>query len=186
MRVTGEELSAGDAIAFVTRPSAGGIGVFVGTTRDSFRGKRVVRLEYEAFVPLARKALERIASAAARRYRLDAVALWHRTGSVGVTEASVVVAASSEHRREALEATAAMIAAVKARAPVWKREWYEGDERCWKENCECGAATPASAAALRTDDEDAWLGPARAAPAAAAAAVGALAGAQERSVAPVP
>lgn len=160
--------------------------MFVGTTRDSFNGREVTRLEYEAFTPLAERSLARIGEAAARRYCLAGVAVWHRVGVVGVGEASVVIATSATHRREAMEAAAAVIAAVKARAPIWKQEWYAGDSRAWKENCECTHALPSvSAAALRGEgaalDVVAWLG--EQAP-ADVARVGSAAGSGHRSVEP--
>lgn len=160
--------------------------MFVGTTRDSFNGREVTRLEYEAFKPMAERVLARIGEAAVRRYGLAAAAVWHRTGVVGVGEASVVIATSATHRREAMEAAAAVIAAVKARAPIWKQEWYAGDSRAWKENCECAHAVPSvSAAALRGEgaslDVDAWLGVAASAD---VARVGSAAGSGHRHVEP--
>jgi hypothetical protein len=53
VEVTPLPLDAGRFIAAVTRPAAGAIATFVGTTRDSFEGKRVLRLEYEAYGPMA-------------------------------------------------------------------------------------------------------------------------------------
>ena len=153
-------------IAWATRPAAGGIGVFVGTTRDSFKGKRVSKLQYESFVPMAKKVLNRIAWAVALRYDLEAIVIEHRIGDVPVCGTSVAVVCSSEHRREALEGTAAAIAAIKARLPVWKCEWYEGDDRVWKENCECAGPAVASTSTLQRLDGpsvhvESWLGPAR-------------------------
>lgn len=168
-RISADPISVPDLLSWATRPTAGGIGVFVGTTRDSFQGKRVTRLEYEAFLPMARKALNRIGWAVLKRYGLEAVAMQHRVGAVPVAEASVAIVCSGVHRREALEGAAAAIAAIKARLPVWKLEWYAGDSRAWKENCECAASPPTgrgtsdSARRLKLDgpeaDEDAWLGP---------------------------
>jgi len=40
---------------------------------------------------------------------------------VPVSEASVIVAASAEHRREAIEAVTFMIDAVKGTAAIWKK-----------------------------------------------------------------
>jgi molybdopterin synthase catalytic subunit len=157
-------LDVGKIMASVVRPEAGGIGSFVGTTRDSFKGRTVTRLEYECYEPLAEKSLRRIAQACCVKYSLSAIAIWHRVGSVPVSESSVVIAASSPHRRECLEATQAAIAAVKAKVPIWKSEWYEGDDRCWKENCECveAAMGDMNPARLRKEgaqvDVEAWLG----------------------------
>ena len=42
----------------VEDPGAGAVATFSGFTRDNFEGKRVVRLEYEAYVPMAEKKLQ--------------------------------------------------------------------------------------------------------------------------------
>lgn len=68
---------------------------------------------------------------------LTRVYVAHRVGHVPVAECSVVVAVSSPHRAEALAACGHIIDEVKARVPVWKREWYVDGGRQWKENCEC-------------------------------------------------
>jgi molybdopterin synthase catalytic subunit len=44
--------------SFVADDAAGAIATFVGTTRDSFQGKRTLRLEYEAYEPMAVRAIE--------------------------------------------------------------------------------------------------------------------------------
>jgi len=58
IEVTPEALDAGRHIAKVTDPSAGAVASFVGTTRNTFQGKEVLRLEYEAYVPMALKKLK--------------------------------------------------------------------------------------------------------------------------------
>ncbi len=41
----------------VQDPGAGAIASFIGVTRDTFQGKAVEKLEYEAYVPMALKKL---------------------------------------------------------------------------------------------------------------------------------
>jgi molybdopterin synthase catalytic subunit len=53
-----------------------------------------------------------------------------------VGEPSVIIAVSSAHRADSLEACAFAIDTVKAQVPIWKREVYEGDSTVWKENKE--------------------------------------------------
>ena len=43
---------------FVQDDGAGAIATFTGVTRDNFNGKRVVRLDYEAYAPMAEKKLQ--------------------------------------------------------------------------------------------------------------------------------
>lgn len=64
---------------------------------------------------------------------MDQIAVSHRTGVVPVAEASVVLAASSAHRKAALEAVAWALDELKQTVPVWKRECFsDGSE--WKAN----------------------------------------------------
>lgn len=133
--ITSEPLQLEDAVEFVTLPECGGVSVFLGTTRDSFEGKRVVTLQYEAYESMALRQLRRICEEAAARWDVRRVALLHRVGTVPVREASVVVATSAPHRVDAIQATAYCIDEIKASVPVWKTEVYE-DGSMWKANRE--------------------------------------------------
>jgi molybdopterin synthase catalytic subunit len=57
----------------------------------------------------------------------------HRIGTVALGEPSVVVAASAAHRAEAFEGARALLDAVKAQAPIWKREHFEDGPPTWVE-----------------------------------------------------
>jgi molybdopterin synthase catalytic subunit len=48
----------------------------------------------------------------------------HRVGKLSIGEISVVIATSSAHRREAFEACSEALDLLKARVPVWKKEYY--------------------------------------------------------------
>ena len=136
------------AMDAVSDPSCGAIASFVGTTRNSFAGQRVLSLEYEAHEPMALRVMQTVADEAWERSgrALVGVFIAHRTGLVGVGEASIVIAASSPHRSEALDAVSFMLNRVKAIAPIWKREVYASGSSAWKENCECAWSSAASAA----------------------------------------
>ncbi|XP_021360497.1 molybdopterin synthase catalytic subunit-like [Mizuhopecten yessoensis] len=56
---------------------------------------------------------------------------------VPVEEASIVIAVSSPHRKESLEAVGYAIDTVKAVVPIWKKEIYADESSAWKENKEC-------------------------------------------------
>lgn len=149
-----EPLDNQRAVALVTHPSAGAISTFVGTTRDNFQGKKVVRLEYEGYTPMAVSELRKICVIIREKWPdVVGVALFHRLGVVEVAEASVIVVVSSPHRREALEACAFAIDTLKATVPIWKCEQYEGDTRMWKENVEWkdGAAARSSCCGNKRD-----------------------------------
>jgi len=108
---------------------------FTGTTRDNFHGKKVVRLEYEAYNPMAEKELRKVCAEARRRWKLTRLAIVHRVGVVPIGETSVAIAVSSVHRKDSLEAVCFCIDTLKETVPIWKKEVYENGEE-WKENAE--------------------------------------------------
>lgn len=120
---------------FVSDPSAGAVATFSGTTRDTFEGKEVVELRYEAYVPMAVKCLKSICAAARGLWGVTGVAVAHRLGRVGVGETSVFVACASVHRNAALRGCAYIIDELKASVPIWKKEVFANGE-VWKENFE--------------------------------------------------
>ncbi len=109
-------------------PGAGAVASFVGTVRDRNQGRRVDRLEYEAYEPLAVKAFERIAAEAGERWPGARLAIHHRLGRLAVGEASVAIAAASPHRAEAFAACRYAIERIKQIAPIWKHEYFEGGD----------------------------------------------------------
>jgi molybdopterin synthase catalytic subunit len=123
VRVTAEPLDAAAATAAVRDPRAGAVVVFEGVTRE------VVELEYEAYVEMAEARLRTIAEEEAARFGLCGAAIEHRTGTVPLSEPSVVVAASAPHRDEAFAGARALIDRVKAEAPIWKVEVDGADRR---------------------------------------------------------
>jgi molybdopterin synthase catalytic subunit len=54
------------------------------------------------------------------------VATAHRHGALDIGDASVAIATSAVHRAQALAACQETIDTLKARAPIWKKEHYEG------------------------------------------------------------
>jgi molybdopterin synthase catalytic subunit len=104
--LTEDALDVAAVSAAVGADEAGAISLFVGTTRCSFEGRRVVTLEYEAYAPMAEREMEKLCAAARHTWPdIVAVAVHHRLGLVPVGQASVVVAVSSPHRKDAIGAS---------------------------------------------------------------------------------
>jgi molybdopterin synthase catalytic subunit len=106
----------------VRDPRAGAVVSFSGVTRD------VDALDYEVYAEMALEQMARIVDEAIERHGLCAAAAEHRVGTVPLSEASVIVAASAPHRGEAFAGAREIIDELKACAPIWKVE-LEGDER---------------------------------------------------------
>jgi len=148
--LTYEPLDVDAIMRSVRDVSAGATAVFIGTTRNSFKGRVVTRLEYQAYSKLAIKTIVQIlqdAHQAASRSTcqphfhntppLISCTVHHRLGIVPVGEPSIVIAVSSPHRKEAFVACECILEDVKDKAQIWKREYYEGmkdEEAEWKSN----------------------------------------------------
>lgn len=118
--------------------------LFLGQTRESagtpapgeeaeaqkHAGKDVEALEYEVFDEMALDVLRTIATEIEQRFGVTRLAIVHRSGTVALGEASVVVAAASAHRSAAFEAARYGIEELKARVPIWKSERY-ADGSMW-------------------------------------------------------
>lgn len=122
-------------------PSCGGYVSFEGWVRDHNEGRTVLRLEYEAFAPLAQREGERILAEAGARFGVERALCAHRVGALDVGELAVWVGVSTAHRGEAFLACRYIIDEVKHRLPIWKKEHYTAGDSGWV-NCEaCATAT---------------------------------------------
>ena len=123
-----EPLDVGRAFAFLQTPKAGGIDLFVGTTRQWIGEKETTRLEYDCYEAMAVKEMERLAEEVCTRWPVERVCVLHRLGVVPPAEASVVVGVATPHRADAFEACRYLIDALKQQVPIWKREvWRDGE-----------------------------------------------------------
>lgn len=130
-----EPMDMNKYISYVHSPECGAIATFAGTTRDTFEGKTVLELRYEAYVPMAIRCLKSICSSARSSWNVHSIAAAHKLGTVPVGETSVFVAVSAVHRADALDACKYLIDEIKASVPIWKKEVYANGE-IWKENTE--------------------------------------------------
>uniref|UniRef100_A0A803VZX1 Molybdopterin synthase catalytic subunit n=1 Tax=Ficedula albicollis TaxID=59894 RepID=A0A803VZX1_FICAL len=166
IKLKSEKLSVDEVSELVVSPSCGAVSLFIGTTRNNFKGRKVIRLEYEAYSSMAETEIKKICRYVRQKWpSVKHIAVHHRLGLnfkkrkngrkkpmsggliyskvwnsnicvVPITEASVIIAVSSPHRVESLEAVTYCINTLKASVPIWKKEIYE-DEYSWKENKEC-------------------------------------------------
>lgn len=113
----------------VIRPEAGAVTLFVGTVREWTKGKRTLYLEYEAYPSMAVKQLEKIGNEIAAKWPETRTAITHRVGRLDISDAAVVIAVSSPHRKAAYEANEYAIERIKEIVPIWKKEFWEDGSR---------------------------------------------------------
>jgi molybdopterin synthase catalytic subunit len=122
--VVDRPLALAEVVEAVAATGLGGIVTFTGTVRDETRGKRVLRLEYEAYREMAERKLAEIGEAVAREHGARA-AIVHRVGVLLPGDAAVVIACAAPHRSAAFRACEACIERLKKDVPIWKREVYD-------------------------------------------------------------
>jgi molybdopterin synthase catalytic subunit len=88
----------------------------------------VVRLEFEAYAPMAVREMQKIAEQAFGRWPLLRMAIHHRTGVLPIGDIAVVIAVSAAHRGPAFDACQYAIDTLKQTVPIWKKEIFEDGE----------------------------------------------------------
>lgn len=127
--LTREPLDVAAAAVRVNCAQAGGIALFIGTTRAEGAANKkqgaLLSLDYHAYEEMAIRELQKLVVESRKKWPIERVAVWHRLGEVKIGEASVVIAVSCPHRGEAFAACQFLIDELKKSAPIWKREVYQ-------------------------------------------------------------
>jgi len=125
--VSDTAIDVNDMMDFVADPASGATVLFSGTVRDHSPGRDgVSRLDYEAYGAVVEDKIREIVFEAMERWPILRVAAVHRTGTLAIGEAAVMVAVSSPHRVDAFPAARYVIDELKGRAPIWKKEHWSG------------------------------------------------------------
>ncbi|MEM7517148.1 MAG: molybdenum cofactor biosynthesis protein MoaE [Planctomycetota bacterium] len=140
--LSADALDPAECARRVAHPSCGAVTTFAGEARDHHRGRRVLKLEYEAFAEMTAPEMERIfqrclescvpaagetgeATDAHGSPRLLRMLVAHRIGTCDIGQPAVVIAVASPHRDAAFRACRFLIDELKKTLPVWKKEFYE-------------------------------------------------------------
>jgi len=129
--VSAAPLDSQRLVAAVCKDESGAVVLFHGVARNRSEGRRVVALEYDAYPGMAEKKLREVAEEVAARWPLTGIGILHRTGRLAIGEASLLVAVSSPHRREAFEACHYAVDRIKETVPIWKKEIWEDGDGAW-------------------------------------------------------
>jgi molybdopterin synthase catalytic subunit len=128
IEITDKPINVSAIIKAAESDEAGALNVFIGTVRAKTAGKKVIRLDYEAYEPMAKKEIQKIVESASKKWTIQNWAVSHRVGVLAIGEVAVVVAISTSHRKESFEACQFIIDHLKLTVPIWKKEIFEGGE----------------------------------------------------------
>lgn len=133
IRIQVEQLDVEAASDFLRVEEAGGVDLFLGTTRRWTSGRETVLLEYECYEAMALSEMRRLLREADERWSISRACLLHRTGEVPLRETSVIVGVATPHRDAAFAACRFLIDTLKQRVPIWKRERFADGTTEWVE-----------------------------------------------------
>jgi len=118
--ISDEPLSVEVVESFVLDSTHGALVTFRGIVRNHDHGSVVTALEYSAHpdaVSFLEECCREVAAATGLR-----VAASHRIGSLTIGDVALVAAVAAPHRQAAFEATEQLVALIKQRVPIWKRQ----------------------------------------------------------------
>ncbi len=121
-------LSVTDCYSMASSPNAGGQAIFVGTVRNQTQNKKVLKLVFEAYTPMAIKEMKKIGLTLEERWGALKVVIHHRVGELLVGDIAVIIAVSTPHRAAAFKACQYAIDTLKETVPIWKKEFFEDGE----------------------------------------------------------
>ncbi len=128
LKISSEPLDIISCIGNVKNLQCGGMDIFIGTIRNKTKEKKVVRLEYEAYEPMALKEMKKIAEYALQLWPVENILIHHRVGVLKTGDIAVIVAVSAPHREAAFDACRYAIDTLKKTVPIWKKEVFEDGE----------------------------------------------------------
>lgn len=124
IEITDRAISPERVIDKVRNSRSGCVVTYVGLIRDNSQGKPVLSVTYQDSRGDAEKRLWEIADEAKQKWKVENIAISHRTGEIKVGEINLVVAVASAHRREGFAACRYVIDQFKQILPTHKMETY--------------------------------------------------------------
>ena len=123
-RITSTPLSPDEVVAQARTSGSGCVVTYVGLIRDNSRGQAVKSVEYTDPDGTAEARLGEIAGDIVRKFPVNGVVIYHRTGVLQVGDINLVVAIAAAHREEGFRACQYAIDQFKEKLPTSKIETY--------------------------------------------------------------
>lgn len=143
LEITNERICHDELILSITTPGTGAICLFSGIVRgqtsllsenSTTQTRETAKLEYEAYVPMAKRKMGQVASEIRERWpQVQGIAIVQRLGELSVGQPTVLIACASAHRDSGcFEAARYGIDRLKEIVPIWKKEYGKAGEK-WVE-----------------------------------------------------
>ena len=141
--LTDDVIDIGEVLRQAGSLRAGAVVLFMGTTREFTGERRTASLDYECYPEMAEVKLTELEAQARQRWPILECVMVHRVGHLELGEASVVLAVSTAHRKDAFAAGQWLIDRLKESVPIWKQEnWADGSSEWVHPGITAPAAPP--------------------------------------------
>ncbi len=130
--ITRDRIDTAALTRALLRGEDGAIVTFEGVVRNNTKGRETLYLEYECYEDMALPLMVRIGEETVAAHGIDRIGIVHRLGRLEIGEASVVIVATSPHRKQAFAAAHEAIDRLKREVPIWKKEFF-ADGAIWAE-----------------------------------------------------
>lgn len=133
IEITSEDFSVDDVLRSMKKQTNGAIVSFTGIVRGENEGRTVDRIEVQAYKEMALRQLEDIRKQALQKFGVNHITIIHRVGVLEVSDNIVLIAVGGAHRDESFKACRFVLEELKAKAPLWKKE-FTTDGSYWVED----------------------------------------------------
>ncbi len=118
-----------------SKTDIGGHSIFLGQVRaDEVDGHTVTSITFTAATEMAEKVYREIREEVFEKYDLTCAHVHHSLGNIKVGELCFYVFTSSKRRKAAMEATEYFVEQIKARVPIFGKEYFDNEASQWKVN----------------------------------------------------
>lgn len=130
IRIQKEDFSVDEELKKLRNDECGASVIFVGTVKSPMDGKRVIKLELDAYIEMAEKKLIEIQDDAKEKFSIKESTIIHRYGELLVGENIVLIIVKSIDRTKSFDGAKYILERLKEEVPLFKKEYFE-DKVLW-------------------------------------------------------
>jgi len=130
IRIQKEDFSIDEELKKLRNDECGASVIFVGTVKSPMDGKRVIKLELDAYIEMAEKKLSEIQEDAKEKFSIKESTIIHRYGELLVGDNIVLIIVKSIDRTKSFDGAKYILERLKDEVPLFKKEYFE-DKVLW-------------------------------------------------------
>ena len=120
-----KDFSIDDELKKIKNDKCGASVIFLGSVKSEMDGKKVMKMELDAYAKMAEKKLKEIEADAAKKYDIIESTVIHRYGELFVGDNIVLIIVKSIDRAKSFEACKYILKRLKEEVPIFKKEYME-------------------------------------------------------------